>query len=247
MFILFLSALIFVCSSVPVNIYATDEPEQELEDFQDHFASEDLVYEYQTQAYDILHIFQDHTWVPAQHVRSLELIINRLNNNPSPHTLKPIHQVLRCYQALAFLCTEKKTITAQPSKKQRAMLTLLARRAEVITKIGHAAYPAALAALINYNLAAYLHHEPTPEEVAYYQEQEKMLIEKRNAALNTLNQELFEIEKQILKDPQSKFVRYATPLMTIIGAAALFVGVVRGIDAIRARSATTHNKRTLIV
>lgn len=209
------------------------------EDSDEYFQHEDAIYQYQTQAYDILHTFQDNTWIPAEHIQAIQLIINRLNNQPSPQALKPIHQVLRCYQALALLCDEKNKRTKTPTKKQLALSELLMKRAAIITKIARAAYPAALAALVNYNLGTYLGRQPTPEELARFKEQERSLIQKRNTELEQLNQELFVVEKKILKDPRNQFTKYATTILAITGVIALTLAAIRTIDLLRPRR--THN------
>jgi len=225
-----------LCSQIP------PDPTGSFDETENSFEMEDALYGYQTQAYDILHTFQDHRWIPQEHVRSIELIINRLNNNPSPQSLRPIHQVLRCYQALALLCTDKKEHQTTPSKKQLRMSQLLEQRATIITQIGHAAYPAAIATLITYNLAAYLKRDPTPDEKRSYEEQAQALIEKRNATLEILNKELFEVEKKILKDPRSGFIRYGTTVLAITGVVAVMAGVIRLIQTLRPKH---NNQRPL--
>jgi hypothetical protein len=214
--------------SVAQSLHCHNEINPEDENDASSFAleAEDEIYEYQTQAHDILHTFQEQPWIGYEHIRTIELIIHRLNNSPSPHILKPIRQVLRCYQALSLLCIDKKNTQQEPSKKQKHMLTLLTQRATIITQIAHAAYPSALAALVVHNVAAYLKRPPTPEELESYADQEKILIQKRNTALEILNKQLFEVEKKILKDPRSAVNKYGTAALAITGVIAVLLGIV---------------------
>jgi|GEM_PF-5080628 len=236
--------LLALCCGISASqsLYCNNEKHPEDDTDASSFAleAEDEIYEYQTQAHDILHTFQEQPWIGREHIRAIELIIHRLNNTPSPHILKPIRQVLRCYQALSLLCTDKKNVQ-QPSKKQKYMLALLAQRATIITQIAHASYPSALAALVVHNLASYLKRPPTPEELERYADQEKILIQKRNATLEILNKQLFEVEKKILTDPRSMVNRYGTAALAITGVVGVLLGIVRTVEMLRSRKKSVNN------
>ncbi|MEI7580787.1 MAG: hypothetical protein WCJ17_03230 [bacterium] len=242
--------LLALCCGISISpsLYCHNEknPEDDTDASSLALEAEDEIYEYQTQAHDILHTFQEQPWIGHEHIRAIELIIHRLNNTPSPHILKPIRQVLRCYQALSLLCADKKNAQQEPSKKQKNMLALLTQRAAIITQIAHAAYPSALAALVVHNLAAYLKRPPTPEELESYADQEKILIQKRNTALEILNKQLFEVEKKILKDPRSAANRYGTAVLAITGVVAVLLGIVRTVEMLRSRT-KEKERYTLIV
>lgn len=208
--------ILFIFCIIPFGSSLATEPEAD-----DVFTPpehEDQAYSYLTYAYDILEVFQSHPWIGQEHSARLQVIINRLRDNPSPQILQTVHHVLRCYNALANACPENPTdATFTPTLKQEILLDLLDQRAALTKEIAEAAYPSAIATLIMHNLKAYLNHEPTAQEREALSQQHARVLAAKEEKIKVLNKKLFEIEKELLKDRRTLAQRYGPSLAVIAG------------------------------
>lgn len=184
-----------------------------------------IIQSLQDQVYSIRETFRLHADIFQQFEPEIQIIITKLNEMQlDPDQIQTIQQAIARYQALADAC-----LTALENPTHLAyMLSLFQKRANLIRQAEQVLKPCVYANLILYDLAHYLGHTPSKEEKQSMTQEKDRLILKRNEALVEINDQLFLVEQEILKDHRTWGRKYG-PLLQVTG---ILLGCMIGIGVI---------------
>ncbi len=186
----------------------------------------------QMQSYTIRDTIRANEKTAALFGAEVDILINKLTNTKvDPAHIPVVQQAVRRYHVIADACLKAQ----QDPENLERLITLFEQRKKIVQQIEIASRPCMYANLILYNLAQHLGHQPSPAEVQSFTKQRDDLVSARGPLLTALNEELFNIEKEIFRDHRSWLEKYGTTVKNSLITLGVLVIIGRSIDMTHAQ------------